>query len=146
MTTRCRDGVEQMPRIRNYEQLVVWQKSMDLVDSIYALSASWPREETYRLVDQTRRAIISVPANIAEGHGRTSKNEFLHHLSIANGSLREVETLLTISMRQGLTSQQAHDEIADRSDEVSRLLRGLMTSLRNPGAIRSPTSNGTDQG
>lgn len=78
-----------MARQRRYEELIVWQQAMDFVDLIYDMTESWPRTEVYRLVDQIKRAVASIPANIAEGHGRTGKNEFLHHLSVACGSLME---------------------------------------------------------
>jgi four helix bundle protein len=119
-----------MPRTRRYEELVVWQKAMELVDSVYDSTESWPRAETYRLTDQIRRAVVSIPANIAEDHGRTGKNEFLHHLSIAYGSLMEVETFLTIACRRHYISTEIHENAMELADEVGRLNRGMMASLR----------------
>lgn len=119
-----------MARVRRYEELVVWQRAMDLVDAVYRSTGTWPRDEIYRLTDQIRRAAISIPANIAEGHGRTGKNEFLHHLSIAYGSLMEVETLLTIAFRQSLNTAERYEESMTLADEVGRLSRGMMASLR----------------
>lgn len=98
-----------MPRKRRYEELVVWKKAMELVDAIYDSTENWPRSETYRMTDQIRRAVVSIPANIAEGHGRTGKNEFLHHLSIAYGSLMEVETFLTIATRRKFVSTETYE-------------------------------------
>jgi len=76
--------------VRSYRDLIVWQKAMDLVKSVYSVAGGLPKEELYCLTSQIRRAAISVPSNIAEGQGRTSTKEFLHHLSIAYGSLMEV--------------------------------------------------------
>ncbi|HKC66104.1 MAG TPA: four helix bundle protein, partial [Pyrinomonadaceae bacterium] len=85
--------------VRNYSELIVWQKAMDLVEGIYAATKQFPKEEIYGLTSQIRRAAVSIPSNIAEGQGRKSINEFLHHLSIAYGSLREVETQILIAER-----------------------------------------------
>lgn len=73
--------------VRSYRDLVVWQKGMDLVVDCYHLTATFPKAETYGLVSQIRRAATAVPANIAEGHGRDHLGDYLHHLSIAKGSL-----------------------------------------------------------
>ena len=85
--------------IQTYRDLTVWQKSMDLVAEIYRLTKLFPQEELFGLTSQIRRAAVSVPANIAEGYGRIHRKEYLHHLSIARGSLMEVETHLQIAVR-----------------------------------------------
>lgn len=87
--------------VRNYSELIAWQKAMDLVEAIYKATKHFPREELYGLTSQLRRAGVSIPSNIAEGQGRKSTSEFLHHLSFAYGSLREVETQLVIAGRLG---------------------------------------------
>jgi four helix bundle protein len=87
--------------VRSYRDLIVWQKSIELVNAIYAATRSWPSEERYALTSQIRRAAVSVPSNIAEGQGRSSTNEFLKHLSIAYGSLMETETQITVAHEQG---------------------------------------------
>ncbi|HEX5499444.1 MAG TPA: four helix bundle protein, partial [Thermomicrobiales bacterium] len=79
-----------------YVNLLVWQRAMDLVDVVYDATATWPRDELFGLVSQARRAAVSVPSNIAEGRGRIGPAEYVHHLSIAHGSLCEIETLLRI--------------------------------------------------
>lgn len=84
---------------RNYRDLIAWQRAMDLVVVAYCLTDEFPREEIYCLTAQLRRAAISVPSNIAEGEGRGTKNEFVHFLRIAHGSLREVETQITLGVR-----------------------------------------------
>jgi four helix bundle protein len=78
--------------VTHYKQLIVWQKSIDLVVLVYRLTHRFPKEETYTLTSQVRRAAISISSNIAEGQGRASTGEFKHFLGIARGSLLEVET------------------------------------------------------
>lgn len=72
-------------KVRNYQELIVWQKAMDLVEQVYASSKSFPREEIYGLTSQLRRAAVSIPSNIAEGQGRRTTADFVRHLSIAYG-------------------------------------------------------------
>ena len=86
-------------RAKNYRDLVAWQRAMDLVEVVYELAKRFPQDELYGLTSQVRRAVVSVPSNIAEGEGRNSPNDFARFLSIANGSLREVETQLFIAVR-----------------------------------------------
>jgi len=87
--------------IKSYKDLIVWQKGMDLAVNVYQLSDCFPHHELYSLTNQIRRAAVSVPSNIAEGKGRNSKSEYLHFLSIAKGSLLELETQLILSNHLG---------------------------------------------
>jgi four helix bundle protein len=119
-----------MSEITSYRDLVVWQKAVDLVTEAYRLSDPFPRSEDFGLRLQVRRSAVSVPANIAEGHGRTGIGEYLHHLSIAHGSLAEFETLLTIAVNLGYLKPGVTGPIEKRSQEVSRLIRALMRRLR----------------
>ena len=114
---------------QNYRDLIAWQKSMDLVESVYALTRAFPVDERYGLTSQLRRAVVSVPSNIAEGQGRRSRSEFVHFLSIAHGSLREVETQLLIAVRLGYLKSEASTPVLALSDEVGRLVSGLARSL-----------------
>ena len=91
-----------MTVVAKYRDLVVWQRAMDVVDHVYDEVTRWPENERFGLVGQTQRAAASIPVNIAEGQGRTGAKEFLHHLSIANGSLHELETLLQMSRAPSL--------------------------------------------
>lgn len=115
--------------VRNYRELIAWQKAMDLVEMVYALTRSWPKDEQYALTSQIRRASVSVPSNIAEGQGRTSTNEFLSHLSIAYGSLMEVETQLLIARRLGYVAEDAASPLLTQVAAVARLINGLKNSL-----------------
>jgi four helix bundle protein len=85
--------------VKHYQELIVWQKAMELVELVYRMSKQFPREEIYGLTSQIRRAAVSIPSNIAEGQGRSTTKDFLNFLSVARGSLREVETQLLISER-----------------------------------------------
>ena len=115
--------------VTSYRDLVAWQKSMDLTVSLYAASSVFPREEAYGLTAQVRKAGVSVPSNIAEGQGRKSTAEFLHHLSIALGSLNELETQLLIAGRLKFIAGQQVDVLLEQCGEVGRLINGLYNSL-----------------
>ena len=102
---------------------------MDLVIEVYRVSRTFPREEVYGLTSQIRKAAVSVPSNIAEGQGRRTTADFLRHLSISYGSLREVETQTLIAMRLGYLTDRRCQEVLNLAAEVGRLLNGLITSL-----------------
>ena len=112
--------------VRNYRDLIAWQKAMDLVETVYRLTRLFPKEEQYGLTIQVRKAAVSIPSNIAEGQGRGSKNAFHYFLSIANGSLREVETQITVAHRLGYVKQGQLHEILSQTDEIARIIHGLM--------------------
>jgi len=103
---------------------------MDLVKAIYDETRTWPKEELYGLTSQIRRAAVSVPSNIAEGQGRRSTREFLNHLSIAYGSLMEVETQIIIAEEQGYWPPQRAEALLNLAAEVGRLINGLSASLK----------------
>jgi four helix bundle protein len=127
-----------MAEIRSYRDLTVWQKAVALVTDAYRLSDGFPKSEDYGLKAQVRRAAVSVPANIAEGHGRTGVGEYLHHLSIAHGSLAELETLLAIAVELGYLTPVVVEAIEKQSEEVSRLVRALMRRLRERAEDQRP--------
>jgi four helix bundle protein len=116
-------------KVRNYKELIAWQRAMDLVEEVYKASKGFPREEMYGLRSQIRNASVSIPSNIAEGQGRRTTPDFLRHLSIAYGSLQEVETQTLIADRLRYLAQGKCDEIMHLAGEVGRLLNGLMSSL-----------------
>jgi len=119
-----------MERITSFRDLKVWQKAMDLVPQVYEVVARLPKSERYALSDQMRRAAVSVPANIAEGHARAYTREFLHHLSIARGSLAEVLTLLLIAERLGYLDQAGLKALEQQVQHTRRLLWALMARLQ----------------
>ena len=103
---------------------------MVLVRGAYELSRVLPPEELYGLSSQLRRAAVSVPANIAEGHGRVHRGDYVHHLSIARGSLYEVETLLLLSLDLGFTNAGVTAPLLETSSEVGRMLSALLRALQ----------------
>ena len=115
--------------IQSYRDLLVWQRAMDLVTAVYRASKSWPREEAFGLTGQIRRSAVSIPSNIAEGRGRSSSSEFRNHLSIAHGSLLELETQLLIARNLEYLSPTQADELLTAAAGVGRLLNGLRKSL-----------------
>ncbi len=115
--------------IHTYRDLQVWQKAMGLVVSCYDISNGFPKSETYGLASQLRRAAVSVPANIAEGPGRNHTREFINHLSIAYGSLMEVETHLQIAARLHYVPEIEVEQLLLKTNEIGRMLNGLMRVL-----------------
>jgi four helix bundle protein len=129
---------------RSFRDLFAWQRSVDLAEGVYQATRTWPREELYGLTGQVRRAAVSVMANIAEGQGRTGAREFLHHLSIADGSLSEVETLLIFANRLQFLDDATLEGLLNQLNEVRTPLRGLIFRLQNPSRtsdLRPPTSD-----
>jgi four helix bundle protein len=103
---------------------------MDLVVEIYRVTTAFPRHETYGLAVQSRKAAVSVPANVAEGHGREHLGDYIHHLSIANGSLMELETHCLIAERLRYITQEDVAPLLKRTGELGRMLAGLIRALK----------------
>ena len=122
-----------MTRVSSFRDLVVWQRGVDLVRDVYLLTAKWPAEERYGLTSQVRRAAVSVPANIAEGQGRQGRAELRRALSIAHGSLCELETHLEVAKRLDYPDPAAIDRLLGLAADVGRLLRGLISSIDRQG-------------
>jgi four helix bundle protein len=118
-------------KIQSYRDLLVWKKAMDLVVECYKFVSGMPKHETYGLISQTQRAAISIPANIAEGHGRDHMGDYLRHLSIANGSLMELETHLLLIGRLGYRPARDAEPLLAQCSEVGKMLAGLSKSLRD---------------
>ena len=116
--------------VRNFHDLRVWQKAMDLVAEVYRVAKKLPGVERFVLTQQLLRAVLSVPANIAEGQGRRSTADFLRHLVIARGSLAEVETLLLVAQRLSYLTEQDMDVVATNTMDVRMLLSGLISRLQ----------------
>jgi four helix bundle protein len=115
--------------VRSYRQLEVWQLAMELAEKCYQTTKAFPQAELFGLTSQIRRAASSIPANIAEGQGRDHTKEFLKHLSIARGSLMELETHLILAQRVGLLDQAELESLLDLSDRISRMQSGLPKAL-----------------
>lgn len=114
---------------RSHRDLKVWQISLDVTETLYRLTAAWPKHEQYGLVSQVRRAAVSVPANIAEGAGRRTPGEFMHFVGIARGSLAELETLLIVARRLEYVDEPTYRAIFNDLLELGRMATGLLRSL-----------------
>ena len=115
--------------VSDQRQLVVWQKGIQLALHTYRLSQHFPREETYGLTSQIRRAAVSVPANIAEGNGRAHRREYAHRVSMARGSVREVETLADIAFGLGYITREELVAFHELLDHLGRMLTSLLKRL-----------------
>ncbi len=113
----------------NFEELEVYKKAINLVSNIYSSTKGFPKEETFGLTSQLRRAAVSIPSNISEGSARTKK-DFGHFIDIARGSLFECVTLVQVSVKQGHIGQQKCDELRSDLTELSKMLSGLKKSVR----------------
>jgi four helix bundle protein len=122
--------------LRSYRDLLVWQKAVELAVLIYRLTEGFPKREIYGLASQIRRAGVSVPSNIAEGYGRGSRKEYLRFLSIAQGSLKELETQTILAQRLGYATVSQAERILSDSEIVGKMLGGLIRSLRVKGASK----------
>src|SRR5258708_19202655 len=119
-----------MRKLKTIRDLLVWQESMDLVITSYRATGSFPMEEGFALASQIRRAAISVPANIAEVFGRWNAREFARFLSIASGSLRELETHFLIAQRLGYLSQGRVNSILESIDEIARIAYAMISKIK----------------
>jgi len=114
----------------HFEKLEIWQKAMEIVNEVYDVTKFFPSDEKFALIDQIRRAAISIPANIAEGSGRNSKKEFIQFLMIARGSLYETVTLLMVAKRREYLEEPEFDKLSKEIEIVSMMLSKLISSCR----------------
>ncbi|MBR1805088.1 MAG: four helix bundle protein [Selenomonadaceae bacterium] len=115
--------------VKSYEDLAAWQRAMDLTTEVYSIVKFLPREETYALSDQMRRAAVSIPSNIAEGQGRNSTREFIYFLSVARGSINELKTQLQICVRLKYLSGAEAERAVALCIETYKILSGLISKL-----------------
>ena len=116
--------------VRSYRDLVAWQKGMELVGEIYRISREFPKDEIFGLVSQIRRAAVSIPSNIAEGHQKLSRKEYLYFLGNARASLAEIETQILIAKDLDYLGEIEMNQILNLSAELGRVLNGLINSIR----------------
>ncbi len=124
-------SVQTTPIVHSYRDLRVWQRGMDLVVHCYQATKSFPDHERYGLTSQIRRSAVSIPSNIAEGHGRSHTGQYAEHVSIANGSLKELETQILIAGRLDLLDKVVEADLLEQTDDLRRMLRGLHRKLKN---------------
>ena len=117
-------------KIERFEDLLVWQKAMQLVKHVYLLTEGGKLGRDYGLRDQMRRAAVSIPTNIAEGFERASRKEYLNFLNIAKGSAGELRSLLHVSVEVGSLDKAQYESLRDRGVEVSRFLSNQIKALR----------------
>ncbi len=116
-------------KVKQYRELIVWQKAMDLVVATYRLVKLLPKDEAFALSSQMRRAVVSIPSNIAEGQSRSSTKEFANFLSIAKGSNAELETQIEVGVRLGFFSPDQIETPLSLANEVGRMLTVLIAKL-----------------
>ena len=117
-------------KIRSYKDLIVWQKSVQLVTDIYELTKTFPVDERFGITSQLNRASVSIPTNIAEGWGRETSKNYLQFLRTSRGSVMEVQTLLVISKNLNYLSEQAFESYSIKMEEVGKILHGLIKSIK----------------
>ena len=110
-----------------YKKLDTWKKSMELVKTVYQLVKHYPKEELYGLSSQTKRAAVSIPANIAEGVGRNYKKDTIQFLHISRGSMYELDTLLNVAVMNEFVPEIAFSEISDKIEECLKMINGLIS-------------------
>jgi four helix bundle protein len=131
-----------MARPKSYRELIVWQKAMALARQAYILSRGLPKTEAYGLLSQIRRAAVSVPSNIAEGHGRLTDLQFRHFLGNARGSLYEMQTQVELAGDLGYFNEDHVRKLMEHAAEVARLINGLLASMgKFEGAGESETNS-----
>lgn len=119
-----------MAEYSSYKDLIVWKKGIELVKEIYRIAKLLPKEETYALSDQMRRAAVSIPSNIAEGQKRNSKKDFVQFLSIAAGSVAELETQMTVCKEVGFVSDEELGKGFSLCEEIGRMLGAMIGKLK----------------
>ena len=128
------------PKVTNYKDLIVWNKSIDLVADVYKLTKYYPRDERFGIIQKMRRASVSIPSNIAEGQGRRTTGDFIHFISNAEGSLAELDTQFTISLRLDFIDEESFEDVSGNMESI----RGMLSSLRRKLEQRRITTNTRD--
>ena len=120
---------DQNGAVLSYRDLAVWQKALDLAEAVYVATQSFPRQEVYGLTSQMRRAAVSVASNIAEGHARQTRGEYIQSVGIARGSLAELQTQTILAARLQILSGEIEHNLKAQLADVGRLLNALRKSL-----------------
>jgi len=115
--------------IATYRDLIVWRKAVDFVTRIYEATRRFPEDERFGLTSQLRRSSVSIPSNIAEGHGRYATNDYLRFLKIATGSLCEVQTQLLIEKNLSFLSESSYNQLDELTKEIERMLSSMIRKL-----------------
>jgi len=116
-------------KVKDYKDLIVWQKGIEIVDKIYSMTNSFPKDELYGLVSQMRKAAVSIPSNIAEGFARQHNKEYKQFLYISLGSCAELDTQLIIAHRRDYITKKKLEELVEDINHESRMLVSLINKL-----------------
>lgn len=122
--------------IKSHKDLLAWQKAMELVELVYELTRQFPREELFGLATSLRRAAVSIPSKIADGHERDNTREFIHYLSVARGALSEAETQMEVATRLGYINQEQQARFTHLASDTGKIVNGLMNSVERYAAAR----------
>ena len=125
----------------DYKELTIWTKSMDLAQLIYSITTNFPEDERFGIISQIRRAAISIPSNIAEGHARYSNKEFIHFLKIALGSNAELETQIILSHRLNYIDDVSQVQILKETKELSKMIISLIKYLNKDNKDNNDNKN-----
>ena len=123
------EKLHRMAHLKTYKELIVWQKSIQLVELIYRLTKIFPKEEQFGLSSQMRRAAVSIPSNVAEGWSRRTRGDFAYFLRISSGSTSELETQLEIARRLSLVDDTGYNETDGLLSEISKMLNSMLRKL-----------------
>jgi len=126
--------------VQSYRDLVAWQKAMDLVTEIYRATKEFPKEEIFGLASQIRRAAVSIPCNIAEGRGKSSRKEYIYFLSHARASLLELETQVMIAHNLSYLTKSTAENLLTSTAEIGRIINGLMSALKGGKVDNQPNT------
>jgi four helix bundle protein len=118
-------------KINNYRDLIVWQKAMDLCEMLYKATVSFPKEEVYGITAQMRRCAVSIASNIAEGHSRNTKGEYIQFIGISKGSLSELETQIILANRLGYCKAAEKENLLSLCSEVGKMLVSIQIKLKS---------------
>jgi four helix bundle protein len=127
--------------VKSFRDLIAWQKGITLAIDVYGLTAAFPSEERFGLISQLRRCSVSIPSNIAEGHGRLTNKDWQHFLAQARGSTYELQTQLELASRLKMGDAHLVHAASEAAEELGRILNGLLTSTENAPARKLTTSN-----
>jgi four helix bundle protein len=125
-----------MKTVKTYRKLDVWNVGIEAIEAIYTATTKFPDTEKFGLISQMRRAVVSIPANIAEGYGRSHRKEYIHHLAIARGSTCELETLVIASVKLGFLNKDSAIPLWDLCTRINSMLTKLINSLRKKEQVK----------
>jgi four helix bundle protein len=125
-------------KTRHFRDLLVWQRSMALARDVFRLTEAFPKAQVFGLASQMQRAAVSIPSNIAEGHGRLTDRSFAQFLSQARGSLNELQTQAELAREMGFAASDARQKLLASCEEIAKMLNALLTTVRKADRAHTP--------